>query len=131
MQLPRFTSGEVGRLTFAHLNEAFSALENLEREAEMNRRAQQSRDRVLTARVTGSQGQLYSWVEVHRDGGVYVTKPDGQTSGDSSNPFAFPIVGTISGGANPNAAYGIVPQYDDDGNLFYVVGFAAGCCCNP
>jgi len=29
MQLPRFTSGEVGRLTFAHLNDLFARLEAL------------------------------------------------------------------------------------------------------
>ncbi len=131
MQLPKFSSGSVGRLEWHHLNEAFAALEQLERDASDAPVDGEKRDRVLTAKVTGSQGQAHSWVEVHRQGTVYIVKPNGQTSSDGVDSYAYPIFGTISGGANPSTAYGIVPQYDSNGKLFYVVGFAAGCCCNP
>jgi hypothetical protein len=123
MQLPRFTSGEVGRLTFAHLNDLFARLEALEAAARNPLGGAGIRGRSITAKITGQPaGGVYTWVEVHRDGEAWVDKPDGLSSKDPSldppdDDKAFPIIGAITEPYPIPVA--ITPQYRKDGSLFY------------
>jgi hypothetical protein len=121
MQLPRFTSGEVGRLTFAHLNDLFARLEALEAAARNPLGVAGTRGRVVTARVTQqSSPGVYRWVEVERNGNAWTDKPDGLSSKDGATPpneDAFPIIGAILEPAPIPIV--ISPQYKQDGSLFY------------
>lgn len=123
MQFPRFTDGEVGRLTFAHMNDLFArveALENSAREAGMQRGRI---DRLIPARIVAQvEGGVYSWVEVERAGVTWADKPDGLSSTDpSQNPpddKAYPIIGSISE-PFPTPTF-IMPQYRKEGGLYYL-----------
>ena len=122
MQFPRFTDGEVGRLTFAHMNDLFARVEALEGAASSPSASAGTRGRVVTVRVTGQpSGGVYSWVEVERKGDAWLDKPDGLTSTDASvvppNAVATPIIGAIT---EPfPIPLVIAPQYKEDGSLFY------------
>lgn len=123
MQFPRFTDGQVGRLTFAHLNDLFARVEALEGAALPGASSRGRIDRLIPCKVTGQpEGGVYSWVEVERQGTAWVDKPDGLSSTDPSqsppDTKAFPILGSIAE-PFPIPTF-IMPQYRQDGTLVYL-----------
>lgn len=101
MTLPRFTSGKVGNLEFSHLNEAFDAIDGMDRTQRASRNRRKIPNLVL-ARL-GSQDQSpngfggWSWVEVYWNGGGEgaITVPGGLSSGapagePDANPYMLP-----------------------------------------
>lgn len=127
MTLPRFTAGAVGRLTFRDLNEAFEAIDQLRKATDQKLEEQLARRRIVLARITGKQGDDYSWEEIERTTGTtYAVRPNGRTSAEGSNQYANPIVGlgqvTLAIGDNVS----IASAYSSTGQLYYVPLAVAG-----
>lgn len=127
MTLPRFTSGAVGRLTFRDLNEAFEAIDQLRKATDQKLEEQMARRRIVLARITGKQGDDYSWEEIERTTGTtYAVRLNGRTSAEGSNQYANPIVGlgqvTLAIGDNVS----IASAYSSTGQLYYVPLAVAG-----
>lgn len=104
MTLPRFTSGSIGTLTFAHLNEAFDLLESLTGSPELVQAAKNRvASRLIVAKVLAKSGtgaaEVGSFEEVSLTtptSGVYATVQGGVKSTDGTNAFAAPIVSPVS-----------------------------------
>jgi hypothetical protein len=103
MPLPRFTSGQVGKLTFAHLNEAFDRIENVD--PELRASASPILGRVILARITGQSGSgasiKGSFQEVAVDNPTatslsYSVVEGGITSATSAGTYGAPIVFPVS-----------------------------------
>lgn len=103
MTLPRFTSGKVGNLEFSHLNEAFDAIDGMDRMMGASKQRRKMPNIVL-ARL-GNQDQRpegfggWSWVEVYWNFGsdLAYTVPGGLSSGSpdgepNPNPYLLPAV---------------------------------------
>lgn len=121
MTLPRFTAGAMGRLTFRDLNEAFEAIDQLRKQTDQKLEEQLGRRRIVLARITGKQGDDYSWEEIERTSATtYAVRPNGRTSVEGGNAYANPIVGlgSVSFAVGDNIA--IVASYTASGTLFYV-----------
>lgn len=126
MTLPRFTGGKVGKLTFDHLNEAFDNIDGIERDAGEVPSSASRRGRAIIARITNSNGTQFSWFELVRDSSGYVIATDGLNSIDNGNLYGFPILafGALAPAVGNDVV--IVPQYDNQGNLYYVPIAASG-----
>jgi hypothetical protein len=104
MTLPRFTSGSIGTLTFAHLNEAFDLLESLTGSPELVQAAKNRvASRLIVAKVLAKSGtgaaEVGSFEEVSLTtptSGTYATVEGGVKSTDGTNAFAAPIVSPVS-----------------------------------
>jgi hypothetical protein len=126
MPLPRFTSGAMGRLTFRDLNEAFDAIDQLRKETDQKLADQMGRRRIVLARITGKQGDEYSWQEIERTGTTFALRANGRTSTENGNAYANPVVGlaTVTLAIGDNVA--IASAYSSTGSLFYVPIAVAG-----
>ena len=106
MKLPRFTSGDVGRLNFSHLNEAFDRIETEFARIACSDRAQEETSVIAQimerqAIVIGTDpntnnpvyANIYSWQEIERDEvGRFNVKANGLNSGGQDNPFDAPAI---------------------------------------
>jgi hypothetical protein len=103
MEFPRFTQGNVGAMTFAHVNAVFERIERLEAQAGVSpsRKTGDKRGRVLTVRITAFNAQgLAAWEEVSRNSlefDQWVAVEGGARSTSGDNPFAMPLKGTSFG----------------------------------
>lgn len=98
MDFPRFTSGNVGALSFAHVNAIFERIERLEAESpgSSRSRASNQRGRMILARITGRNSvSAHSWVEAQRNasGNGFSDVESGARSTVGDDPFAMPIIG--------------------------------------
>jgi hypothetical protein len=120
MDLPRFTSGAVGKLTFAHLNDAFETLDDLARDNGVGGSAAIRSRRVIAARIGASQGSDYAWNELERNGSSWTLKANGRSSALDQDLFAYPLV--AFGGITPTTGsdLSIFPMHDATGRLIYV-----------
>jgi hypothetical protein len=103
MEFPRFTQGNVGAMTFAHVNAVFERIERLEAQAGLSSsvKAESRMGRVINVMVTSinAQGQV-AWKEVARSGaGTWADVAGGATSAQGSNATAIPLIGagTVAG----------------------------------
>lgn len=117
MTLPRFTSGQVGKLTFFHLNEAFDRIETVS--ADQSKPFNQILGRVILAKITGHSGsgssRVGSFVEVSANA-IPPTSYTILSGGVTSNGFAAPIVSPVS------AVDSIVPilgHVSSNGKLYF------------
>jgi len=101
MTLPRFTSGQMGRLSFSDLNEAFDLIEG-GAAVPSSRLIRPLPSTVFLAKITGRQGEdeleLGSWEEVSRENltsDVMVKVDGGMTSSDGDNAFAIPLIAPV------------------------------------
>lgn len=127
MTLPRFTAGNVGRLTFQHLNDAFETLDGIDRIAGGEGSDIVTRGRAITARVTAQQGSNYAWFETVRENGAFVQYANGRSSSSGGNTYANPLI--AFGSLTPSIGSDVVifPIYDRTGSLVYVpVAASAG-----
>lgn len=127
MALPRFTAGNVGRLTFQHLNDAFETLDGIDRIVGIEGIDSPLRGRAITARVTGQSGSNYSWYETVRVAGAFVQYTNGRSSVSDSDNFSVPLI--AFGSLTPTVGSDVVifPIYDQDGRLMYIpVAASAG-----
>jgi hypothetical protein len=107
MDFPRFTSGNVGALSFAHVNAIFERIERLEASLGKAGKGRAggdagARGRVITVRVTGvnTEGRV-AWQEVERvdadvvgaSSNVWQAVESGTTSKIGDNNFAVPLLG--------------------------------------
>ncbi len=125
MALPRFTAGNVGRLTFQHLNDAFETLDGIDRIVGIDGIDSQPRGRAITARVTGKQGSSYSWQETYRVDGSFVQYQQGRSSVVDGDQYAVPLIEYGSVTLTVGQEVVIFPIYDDTGKLLYVPAVAA------
>jgi hypothetical protein len=119
MDLPRFTSGAVGKLTFSHLNEAFDAIDDIARDAGVSESGSSIRGRVILARTFDHDDDRgWAWVEL--EGPPYEIKPNGKSSALGEDRFAYPILSY--GGISPSVPTDLLifPKYKPTGELFYV-----------
>lgn len=127
MTLPRFTAGNVGRLTFTDLNEAFDMIEGVDRVAGTAGAKQIPRGRAVTAKVTGQQGANFSWYETVRVNGAFVRYENGRSSVSEEDNFSVPLI--AYGSLTPSVGQDVVifPIYDEEGKLLYIpVAASAG-----
>lgn len=127
MTLPRFTSGNVGRLTFEHLNNAFETLDGIDRVEGIAGADSPLRGRAITARVTAQSGSNYAWFEIYRVNGAFVQYPKGRSSTFNGNAYANPLV--AFGSLTPSVGSDVVifPIYESGGSLVYIpVAASAG-----
>lgn len=121
MDLPRFTSGQIGNLTYAHLNEAFQLLDKLRPLLVTGSEFNEGTEALLIARITGTASAtpyLMTWEEVVlkeaasvgaaidwqvRDGG---RSSGTATSTDFAPAFQPPVFGQTT--ATPLAAGSVV-----------------------
>lgn len=120
MTLPRFTAGNVGRLTFQNLNEAFETLDGIDRVAGMGGVENLLRGRAITAKVTGQQGANFSWYETVRVNGAFVQYTNGRTSSVNGNQYANPLIAFGSIVPSVGSDVVIFPIYEKTGSLTYV-----------
>lgn len=125
MTLPRFTAGNVGRLTFRDLNDAFEIIDGVDRVQGTAGSMQSPRGRAITAKVTGKQGSNYSWQETYRVGGSFVQYPQGRSSLVDGDQYAVPLIEYGSVTLTVGQEVVIFPIYDDTGKLLYVPAVAA------
>jgi hypothetical protein len=136
MDLPRFTSGAVGKLTFAHLNEAFDAIDDLARDGGESTSRAPVKSRLILAKLI-SESALnpgdWSWTEVARDGANTVAKPNGRSSSTAQSAFAYPIRSDTGDALAANDVVLAAPMRDADGLLYYAAAqpFARGIVTEP
>lgn len=121
MTLPRFTSGQFGRLDFSHLNDAFGYID-LQRGSES--KPDESPDGklpLITARITGRDSANHSWVEVARESGSWQDVKGGRTSKSASNDFAFPAMTVDESHVAADSIVIIVPKRGKRGEIRYVI----------
>jgi hypothetical protein len=100
MEFPRFTQGNVGAMTFAHVNAVFERIERLEAQAGVSpsRKTGDKRGRALTVKVLAFNPQgLAAWEEVSRGSlqfDQWVTVQGGARSARGDDLFATPLKGT-------------------------------------
>ena len=110
MDFPRFTSGNVGALSFAHVNAIFERIERLEASLGKEGKGRAggdagARGRVITVRVTAvnTEGRV-AWQEVERvdadvvgaSNNVWQPVEGGTTSKIGENNFAVPLLGGLA-----------------------------------
>jgi hypothetical protein len=125
MDLPRFTSGRVGKLDFSHINEVFDFVEEQTASSAPRRLP---RDNVILARLISTEGDTgnWAWQEIAYDEAFNViVLPDGLSSSFDGNPIAYPARAP-GGGAFVNAVVALKPWRRTDGALFYLVLNAKG-----
>lgn len=117
MTLPRFTSGQVGKLTFFHLNEAFDRIETIS--ADPGKPFNQILGRVILAKITAHQGsgssRVGSFVEVSANA-IPPTSYTTVSGGVNSNGFVAPIVAPVSA---VNSIVPILGHVAADGKLYF------------
>lgn len=127
MTLPRFTAGNVGRLTFQNLNEAFETLDGIDRVAGTQGAENILRGRAITARVTAQSGSNYAWYETVRQSGAFVQYANGRNSSVGGNQYGAPLIAFGSLTPTVGADVVIFPIYDKTGSLMYIpVAASAG-----
>ena len=134
MKLPRFTSGNFGRLEFAHLNEAFDRIE--ESFARIAVRSRVEDESTLIVQLTAvrsvavSDNQFvneYAWKEIERNEiGDFVLKTSGLTSGHSDDPYLSPAVqmqrtGTPIDVVEVGDYVALAPRTASDGSRYLVI----------
>ena len=122
MDLPRFTSGAVGKLTFAHLNEAFDAIDDLARDGGESTSRAPTRSRAILVQLISESATTpgeWSWTEIVRDGSTTTAKPSGRSSSTVSSAFAYPLVSDTGRALGANDIVLAEPMRDADGRLYY------------
>lgn len=123
MTLPRFTSGQVGRLDFAALNEAFGYIDEARGVSPSGMRADRVPPRILaTLGAYDATALGHSWSEsVVTETGTIETLQGGRSSGPQSEPHQFPAI-TADGS---EAASGDVVMLDEcfrkNGKAVYLI----------
>ena len=100
MTLPRFTSGQIGRLSFSDLNEAFDRIEEMPTMSGKPSASLVNQPAIVfIARVTATQGEDQdkrgAWEEVSlRDlfNDIYDPVSGGMTSSDGQSAYAIPLM---------------------------------------
>lgn len=122
MDLPRLNSGQLGALSFTHLNAAFRRIEALERMAAQFAGGVGTARQgiVLLARVTAVSGNKAAFVEVSRTGtGTAVSVvADGITSSVGSDQYGVPIIGA---GLRVDQVYPVALRRDSSGKHYYEI----------
>lgn len=126
MEFPRLTSGNLGALTFAHVNEIFRRIEQLE-ETMQGKQSNfpNARGRIFVAEVTGYDGATgrASFHEVTRAdpntnaGAAWLPVAGGATSVQGDNVFAHPLIN--SGGQIGRICYAFARNGELAGTPFY------------
>jgi hypothetical protein len=123
MTLPRFTSGKVGNLTFAHMNEIVDRLEAVEKKAADPNRDQRGVLLPFLAKTTLLKPQtnnLWGFTEFtygkSRDIRFPAGVDGGRASGRANDPWAFPLIGE---GLIENQLVLAFPMNDDEGKLVF------------
>lgn len=131
MTLPRFTSGQVGRLDFSHLNDAFGYID-LQRGSESKPVDAADGKLPLVLAIIGSydaQTKRHAWSEaVIDENGTAVPFTGGRTSTANGDPFAFPAFTPDGQQASAGSVVTLVPKRRKSGAIAYLVvsGSAAG-----
>ena len=136
MDLPRFTSGAVGKLTFAHLNDAFETLDDLARDNGVGGTTSDQRGRLILGKLISESALTpgdWSWTEVAYDDGNYDAKPGGRSSSTDQSGFAFPARSATGDVLGANDVVVLAPMRDANGALYYVAAqpFARGTVTEP
>lgn len=121
MTLPRFTSGQFGRLDFSHLNDAFGYIDLQRGSGEKDPLAADERLPLITARITGRDSANHSWVEVARQSGSWQDVQGGRTSTSASNDFAFPAMTVDESHVASDSIVVLVPKRGMRGEIRYVI----------
>lgn len=123
MDLPRFTTGQVGNLTYAHLNEAFQLLDKLRPLLISGSSFNAGGEALLVARITGTAAatpSLMTWEEVVLKEAVAVTsvmqwqaRDGGRTSAAATSAeftpaFVPPLFGQSSSTALPTGTVALL-----------------------
>jgi hypothetical protein len=137
--LPRFNSGQIGRLTFEHLNEICDTVDRLRPLLTAGAGFVPTSSDLAFARITATQGtyQDYRWVEVwpksKADYNRYVEwedRPDGRrsfasTDGDKYQPaYAVPLWGATTGAGvtlGVNSIVSIMRLVGADGRVSWLI----------
>lgn len=131
MTLPRFTSGQFGRLDFSHLNDAFGYID-LQRGSESKPVDAADGKLPLVLAIIGSYDaatKRHAWSEAVIDAnGTVVTLSGGRRSTANGDPFAFPAFTPDGQQASVGSAVTLVPKRTKTGGIAYLVvsGSAAG-----
>jgi hypothetical protein len=125
MEFPRLTSGNLGALTFAHVNEMFRRIEQLEAVKGQPTNASNAKGRIFVAEVTDydpDSGRA-AFHEVTRadpnsiSGAAWLPVAGGATSVQGDNVFAHPLIN--SGGQIGRICYAFARNGELAGTSFY------------
>jgi hypothetical protein len=123
MEFPRLTSGNLGALTFAHVNEIFRRIERLdESTANVASSASFSIGRTILIRTLQRDGDKLSWNQVSRetlDQSPATEVEGGLNSTVDGDPFAIPVV-SFGSLLEVNRTYGAFRVNANDGSAFMV-----------
>jgi hypothetical protein len=123
MEFPRLTSGNLGALTFAHVNEIFRRIEQLsETVGTGNSRNSLTIGRSILIRTLQRDGAKFSWKQVSRatlDQSPAIEVQGGLSSTVGDDPFAVPVV-SFGSTLEINRTYGAFRVNANDGSAFMV-----------
>ena len=123
MTLPRFTSGQLGRLDFSHLNDAFGYIDLQRGTGEKDPRAADEKLPLIIAQLGIADSNLnYAWAEhVVNEQNQLVPLTGGRTSASSDgNQHAFPAR-VVGGSANTGDFVVLTPKRTKQGKIYYAV----------
>lgn len=132
MTLPRFTQGQVGRLSFNDINAAFERIDDVSRNSDATRTPGRIAGEMVLARINDpdpSNPGAFSFIEVTRDStsgtslhtpAMANNQPISRTSNDGQSDFGFPVIASAGVTPVPGEIMLIVSQYTEDGALYYV-----------
>lgn len=124
MTLPRFTSGQVGRLEFSHLNDAFGYIDLARGEPGRDPSTDPQKLPLVLALIGtyDSTTKRHAWSEATIDSsGTAVALDGGRNSTSNGDQYAFPAMTADGQQAATGSAVTLVPKRRTDGSLIYVV----------
>ena len=92
MSDPRFTSGQVGNLTFAHMNSLFEFKDAVEGNAPSGGIKPAKTSNPFVAKVLAKTGTQYKWEEAVWNGSSFQSLANGRRSSDGVGDYAFPLI---------------------------------------
>lgn len=132
MTLPRFTQGQIGRLSFSDINAAFEKIDDIARNSDATRAPGRIAGEMVLARILDpdpANPGAFSFIEVTRDStagtslftpAILFNQPISRTSKNDQSDFAYPVIASAGSTPVPGEIMLIVSQYTEGGSLYYV-----------
>lgn len=138
MTLPRFTQGQIGRLSFSDLNSAFEKIDDINRSTDATSTQSRLAGDVLIGTIIAEQQGTgkFSFIEVVRDSTAGTSGyssvqnnglPTSRTSSNGVDDYAYPVLATAGITPVVGSTYLLLAQYTTGGQLYYApVTFGSG-----